>query len=71
MAPHGYNYHDIDYYLDFLQKNNFNALRLPFSYEFTQNMYNDFQRPEVVSKITDKTCTKNPADLFTSTIFKV
>lgn len=63
MAPHGYDYHDIDYYLDFLQKNNFNALRLPFSYEFSQNMYNDFLRPEVVSKITDKTCTKNPADL--------
>jgi len=39
-APHGLWVHDLDYYLDFIANNNFNAIRLPFSYEFSKNLEN-------------------------------
>lgn len=56
-APHGLWIHNLDYYLDFLQQNNFNAIRLPFSYEMVLN----FQNKPNIFCITNETseCTSS------------
>lgn len=69
MAPHGYNVHDIDWYLDFIYTNKFNAIRIPFSYEMVMNINNPFPNSYMLSQISDKECTTNPGSLL-DCIFK-
>ncbi len=51
-APHGLWEHDLDFYLDFIAENDFNAIRLPFSYELTYSLNNPLQ-PECVSQVSE------------------
>lgn len=61
-APHGLWEHDIDFYLDFVQENEFNAIRLPFSYELTYSLDNPIQ-PECVTKVVDEKCKSTVGNL--------
>lgn len=51
FAPHGLWEHDIDFYLDFIAENKFNAIRLPFSYELTYSL-NQPLPPECVAHVS-------------------
>lgn len=63
-APHGLWEHDLDFYLDFIAHHDFNAIRLPFSYELTYSL-NDSLIPECVAKIEDDKCKSSVGDLLT------
>jgi endoglucanase len=54
-APQGLWVHDLDYYLDFLKNNNFNAIRLPFSYETALHL-DDPPKLECLTQIQDQHC---------------
>lgn len=55
QAPQGLWIHDLDFYLDFLKENNFNAIRLPFSYEMASNLDN-LPKWECITQIQDQHC---------------
>ncbi|GMR48746.1 hypothetical protein PMAYCL1PPCAC_18941 [Pristionchus mayeri] len=41
-APHGIWSYDLNYYLDFIKNNGFNAIRVPFSLEMVKNNPSNF-----------------------------
>lgn len=51
-APHGLWAHDLDFYMDFIAHNEFNAIRLPLSYELSWNLDSP-PNPECVHAQTD------------------
>lgn len=61
-APHGLWAHDLDFYLDFVSTNEFNAIRLPFSYELTYSLDNPPQ-PECVVQVADENCKTSIGNL--------
>lgn len=61
-APHGLWAHNLDFYLDFIAANDFNAIRLPFSYELTYQL-DDPPQEQCVSMETNRTCTASIGNL--------
>lgn len=61
-APHGLWEHDLDFYLDFISENDFNAIRLPFSYELTYSLENPLE-PECVTRVADVRCKASVGNL--------
>jgi aryl-phospho-beta-D-glucosidase BglC (GH1 family) len=53
MSPCCMYVHNMDYYIDFLVDNNFNSIRLPFSYELTRNLDHQVPYPTTLSADPD------------------
>ena len=62
MAPQGLWVHNLDFYLDFLKENNFNAIRLPFSYEMAINLEN-IPKWECITQIQDMHCKSSVGNM--------
>jgi endoglucanase len=62
QAPEGLWIHDLDFYLDFLKENNFNAIRLPFSYEIAMNLDTP-PKWECVTQVQDQHCKSSVGNM--------
>lgn len=61
-APQGLWIHDLDFYLDFVKENNFNAIRVPFSYEMALHL-DDPPKWECVTQVQDQHCKSSVGNM--------